>query len=158
MELRESEANGGPVPGGRRSGYFFFAPYRLRDRLRPFTPSVSSDLPQEVDRDTLAISFRKGCYLGQETVARIDALGHVNRLLTRLVSSDTLTPAPGTPLLLDGQTVGQVTSSAFSPSRGKGLVLAYVRCSARTPGLVLVTPEGSPLTVDAASSSSQDSG
>ncbi len=116
------------------------------------------NLPQEVDRDALAISFRKGCYLGQETVARIDALGHVNRLLTRLESSDTLTPAPGTPLLLDGQTVGQVTSSAFSPSRGKGLVLAYVRCSARTPGLVLVTPEGSPLTVDAASSSSQDSG
>ena len=106
------------------------------------------NLPQEVDRDALAISFRKGCYLGQETVARIDALGHVNRMLTRLVSSDTLTPCPGTPLLIDGQAAGEVTSSAFSPTRGKGLALAYVRCSVRTPGTVLVTPEGKPLTVD----------
>jgi len=106
------------------------------------------NLPQEVDRDALAISFRKGCYLGQETVARIDALGHVNRMLTRLVSSDTLTPCPGTPLLLAGQSVGEVTSAAFSPARGKGLALAYVRCSARTPGTTLETPDGTPLVVD----------
>ena len=38
-----------------------------------------SNLPQEVGRDAEAISFTKGCYLGQETVARIDALGHVNQ-------------------------------------------------------------------------------
>ena len=38
-------------------------------------------LPQELGRDARAISFTKGCYLGQETVARIDALGHVNRRL-----------------------------------------------------------------------------
>ena len=39
------------------------------------------NLPQEIARDAQAISFVKGCYLGQETVARIDALGHVNKLL-----------------------------------------------------------------------------
>ncbi len=39
------------------------------------------NLPQEVARDRWTISFTKGCYLGQETVARIDALGHVNKLL-----------------------------------------------------------------------------
>ena len=42
---------------------------------------TTENLPQEVNRDKTAISFTKGCYLGQETVARIDALGHVNRLL-----------------------------------------------------------------------------
>lgn len=106
------------------------------------------NLPQELDRDASAISFRKGCYLGQETVARIDALGHVNRMLTRLVSSDTLSPCPGTPLLVEGQVVGEVTSSAFLPSRGKGLALAMVRCVVRTPGAMLRTPEGAALTVD----------
>ena len=58
-------------------------------RIEAGTPLYGRDitaenLPQEIDRDRLAISFTKGCYLGQETVARIDALGHVNRLL-RLV-------------------------------------------------------------------------
>ena len=42
------------------------------------------NLPQEIARDQYAISFTKGCYLGQETVARIDALGHVNRRLLGL--------------------------------------------------------------------------
>ena len=40
--------------------------------------------PQEIGRDDRAISFVKGCYLGQETVARIDALGHVNQILKGL--------------------------------------------------------------------------
>ncbi|HEY6564507.1 MAG TPA: hypothetical protein VIY86_08435, partial [Pirellulaceae bacterium] len=41
---------------------------------------TDQNLPQELARDGQAISFTKGCYLGQETVARLDALGHVNRL------------------------------------------------------------------------------
>src|SRR4029453_1620592 len=45
---------------------------------------TDDNLPQEVGRDAKAISFTKGCYLGQETVARIDALGHVNRSLVGL--------------------------------------------------------------------------
>ncbi len=43
----------------------------------------SSNLPQEADRDAVAISFTKGCYLGQETVARLDALGQVQKKLVR---------------------------------------------------------------------------
>ena len=55
-------------------------------RIESGTPLFGVDfdeenLPQEVGRDELAISFTKGCYLGQETVARIDALGHVNQQL-----------------------------------------------------------------------------
>ncbi len=42
------------------------------------------NLPQEIDRDALAISFQKGCYLGQETIARLDALGQVQKKLSRL--------------------------------------------------------------------------
>ena len=59
-------------------------------RIEAGTPVFGKDvteknLPQEIGRDARAISFVKGCYLGQETVARIDALGHVNQLLKGLV-------------------------------------------------------------------------
>src|SRR5262245_23136409 len=55
-------------------------------RIEAGTPLFGQDisdknLPQELARDALAINFTKGCYLGQETVARIDALGHVNQTL-----------------------------------------------------------------------------
>ena len=59
---------------------------------------TDKNLPQEIGRDALAISFVKGCYLGQETVARIDALGHVNKTLVgvRFLGSDV--PPPGSEL------------------------------------------------------------
>ena len=58
-------------------------------RIAAGTPVFGKDvteknLPQEIGRDDRAISFVKGCYLGQETVARIDALGHVNQVFKGL--------------------------------------------------------------------------
>jgi folate-binding protein YgfZ len=93
------------------------------------------NLPQEVDRNDTAIHFRKGCYLGQETVARIDALGHVNQLL-RQVRLSTLLPA-GTELTAGGKCVGSVTSSVYSPAYGQALALAYVRRSHAAGGTEL---------------------
>jgi folate-binding protein YgfZ len=84
-------------------------------------------LPQEVARDKQAISFTKGCYLGQETVARIDAVGHVNRLLARVRFEQDQIPAEGTPLLVAGKQVGQTTSAAWSPAIGSPLAMAYLR-------------------------------
>ncbi len=103
---------------------------------------TAANLPQEVGRDQYAISFTKGCYLGQETVARIDALGHVNKNLcgVRFLGSDV--PEPGTPLSLDEKEVGQVTSAAFSPKLGAPLALAYLRRGTQTPGTVLASPIG----------------
>ena len=86
-----------------------------------------SNLPQEIGRDSSAISFTKGCYLGQETVARIDALGHVNRLLKgiRFPQGD----VPTTPLELtcEGDRVGELTSVTFSPQLDGPLGLAIIR-------------------------------
>ena len=92
------------------------------------------NLPQEVGRDVQAISFTKGCYLGQETVARIDALGHVNQRLVgvRFVGSDM--PAGGLELTRDGRIVGSVTSAAFSPKFGLPIALAMVRRESNSPG------------------------
>ncbi len=76
---------------------------------------TEKNLPQEVARDALAISFVKGCYLGQETVARIDALGHVNKMLVGLELSSADVPEAGTEIFAAGQAVGHVTSAAYSP-------------------------------------------
>lgn len=89
---------------------------------------TTDNLPQEVSRDAQAISFTKGCYLGQETVARIDAIGHVNRLLVGVqFSADAELLPAGTELLANGQAVGHVTSSAWSPRLQAPLALAYLR-------------------------------
>lgn len=86
------------------------------------------NLPQELGRDSRAISFKKGCYLGQETVARLDALGHVNKLLRALVVEGAAAPAAGSPLATeDGQAAGTVTSSGFSEALGHAVALAVVR-------------------------------
>ena len=61
------------------------------------------NLPQEIARDRQAISFTKGCYLGQETVARLDALGHVNKILRGLIFDAGPVPRIGTPLTSEGK-------------------------------------------------------
>jgi folate-binding protein YgfZ len=87
-------------------------------------------LPQELGRDERAICLTKGCYLGQETVARIDALGHVNR---RLVALALAAPAEaGAAVTQGGETVGRLTSVCHSPAVGTwlGLGLVLVRAAA----------------------------
>jgi folate-binding protein YgfZ len=88
---------------------------------------TEKNLPQEVNRNRLAISFTKGCYLGQETVARIDALGHVNRTLQSVRFSGSAVPPAGAELRSDAKPVGEVTSATFSPRLGLPLALAYIR-------------------------------
>ncbi|WP_146572125.1 CAF17-like 4Fe-4S cluster assembly/insertion protein YgfZ [Botrimarina hoheduenensis] len=97
------------------------------------------NLPQEVDRNEHAISFKKGCYLGQEPVARIDALGRVNWLL-RGVRIEGPAPASGTALReaqitaqADEKSVGRITSSAATASGA--IALAYLRREHATVGL-----------------------
>ena len=94
-------------------------------RIEAGTPFYGRDitaenLPQEIDRDRLAISFTKGCYLGQETVARIDALGHVNRLLRLVKFPGETVPPTGTELMTaeSDKPVGHVTSSCWSSKQG----------------------------------------
>jgi folate-binding protein YgfZ len=95
------------------------------------------NLPQEVGRDAAAINFRKGCYLGQETIARIDALGHVNKRIVQVRFSGEAVPEGGQELVKDGQSVGRVTSSCWSPRHGAPLALAMVKRGADEPGVQL---------------------
>src|SRR5579883_98289 len=99
---------------------------------------TEKNLPQEIGRDDRAISFVKGCYLGQETVARIDALGHVNQVLKGLwLEPHAVCPSPGSTLQADGKRVGVVTSAAVVPWRGRPLALALIRTSHARAGTVV---------------------
>lgn len=85
-------------------------------------------LAQEANMEALgAVSFSKGCYTGQETVARVHFRGHVNRHL-RGIRFDAEVPVPRGAELLDdtGRSVGEVRSSALSPRSGR-IALAMVR-------------------------------
>ena len=86
-----------------------------------------SNLPQEADRDPLAISFTKGCYLGQETVARLDALGQVQKKLVRW-SIAGYVPSVNTKLVYGEKTVGRLTSVA-ADSEGGAIAIGYARRS-----------------------------
>ncbi len=101
-----------------------------------------SNLPQEVTRSGRAISFTKGCYLGQEPVARIDALGHVNRTLVGVKFSGDEIPSRGAELSREGKVVGQVTSACWSPRLQSPLALAYVRRGSNGVGSVLESSLG----------------
>jgi folate-binding protein YgfZ len=100
----------------------------------------SDNLPQEVGRNERAISFTKGCYLGQETVARIDALGHVNWRLTGLRFAPDDRWDAASELQVDGKTVARLTSRSYSPQLGAVLAMAYVRRGWEKPGTRLPGP------------------
>jgi aminomethyltransferase len=92
-----------------------------------------TSLPQETQQ-MHAVSFSKGCYLGQEIVERIRAQGRVNRKLVRVEVETSSALAPGAKLTAQGAEAGEVTSSVFSPRAGKVVALAYVRSQFADPG------------------------
>lgn len=86
-----------------------------------------STIPQEANLDALhAISYTKGCYVGQEVVARIHFRGHVNRHLRGLLCGDELPPMHATLHDAAGKLVGDVRSAVRSPRLG-AIALAMVR-------------------------------
>ena len=99
-------------------------------------------LPQEVARNEQAISFTKGCYLGQETVARLDALGHVNKQLVTVKFTRDSTPEAPIPLTFKDKQVGEVTSVAWSPTLAAPIGIAMVRREANAVGTVLESAVG----------------
>lgn len=92
-------------------------------------------LPQEAELQDRAISFAKGCYIGQEIIARIRTYGQVAKALRLLRVSGTATPVPeGAPVYAEGKNVGAVTSSTFSPVYQSVVALTYVRKEYFAPG------------------------
>lgn len=129
--------------GAAQCGEVVFDTVRIEAGWPLFGRDITDqNLPQEVDRDAEAISFIKGCYLGQETVARIDALGHVNRKLRSLTFAPNTEPLAGLPLLDGEQPVGEITSATVSPKINAPLALGYVRRGHNEPGTRLTSAQG----------------
>ena len=103
---------------------------------------TDGNLPQEIDRNDRAVSFTKGCYLGQETIARIDAMGHVNKRLCGLRFSSPAVPAVGSELSVDDKVVARITSSCYCPACESPIALAYVQRGHDQQGETFTLPAG----------------
>lgn len=108
-----------------------------------------STLPQEANLEELhAISYTKGCYTGQETVARVHFRGHVNRHLRGLRTASAEPPATGAALFdATGKQVGDVRSTAASPRLG-GVALGMVRREVELGAALVARWEGGEARVD----------
>ena len=95
-----------------------------------------------------AVSYTKGCYVGQEIIARIKYRGHVAKKLRGLVFAKPAVIATGTLLKsIDGKEIGQVTSTVYSPHLGRRLALAYVKFDYIAAGKEVETSDGVPAQV-----------
>lgn len=87
---------------------------------------------------THAVSFTKGCYLGQEVVERIRSRGHVNKNLTGLVIQGERPPLTGSKISVANKEIGTITSSVYSPALKSPIALGYVHRDHRSPGTELL--------------------
>lgn len=113
-------------------------------RIAARIPSVPEDagpgdLPNEAGLEAEAISFTKGCYLGQEVMARLKSMGRVRRRLLKVVASQMLAPTLPAALFQDDRKVGELRSLAPRPDGGVvGLAMGTLQAldSARALSLV----------------------
>ena len=106
-------------------------------RIEAGIPRLGAELDEDVlpaeARLERAISTTKGCYTGQEIVARLASRGHVNHLLVGLRCAGAQPPPVGAELFAEGRRIGEVTSACVSPAAG-AIALGYVRRPLDAPG------------------------
>jgi folate-binding protein YgfZ len=102
---------------------------RIEHGLPRFGVEFDASLyPQEAGLEKLAVSFSKGCYLGQEVVYMLEHRGHVKRKLVPIDVEGAAPPAAGAPVLTpEGESVGEVKSATLGPSSGKPAAIAMVK-------------------------------
>jgi folate-binding protein YgfZ len=100
-------------------------------RIEAGMPAAGSELREDFNpweaRLQDAISLAKGCYVGQEVIARLHTYKKVSRMLVRLLIAGEAAPQPGDPLQREGEATGIVTSVAAVPGTGRIVALGYVR-------------------------------
>lgn len=117
-------------------------------RIEAGTPIYGQDIDEnrfvmEIGRATRAVSYAKGCFLGQEPIVMArDRAGHVPRAFLPIRLSERVTE-PGSKLRREGKDVGVVTSSIDSPRLGGPMALAYIRRGYQDPGTVFNVEDNS---------------
>lgn len=117
-------------------------------RVEAGTPVYGADVDEnrfvvEVGRTAQAISYTKGCYLGQEPIVMARDRGQVNRMLMGVLCGAGPALAAGTKLYQGEAEVGSVTSSVASPRLGQTIALAYLRRGNQEPGMKLTVEPAS---------------
>jgi folate-binding protein YgfZ len=129
--------------GGRPAGWEALNTLRVEAGLPWWGHELDSAIVPLEARLERAISMTKGCYVGQEIIARIDARGRVNNLLGGLRLTGDALPGPGSPILGDEKRIGRVTTAVRSPALGAPIALAFLRREWTEPGrTVTVEVEG----------------
>ena len=116
--------------GGRAAGWTAFETARIEVGIPRFGADMDeTNIPLECGLEARAISYQKGCYIGQEVINRIHSIGHVNRELRGLRLADDLEslPAKGDKLFHGGKEAGHITSAVHSPALNGNIALGYVR-------------------------------
>ncbi len=114
---------------------------RVESGVPEFGVDMDEDtIPLEAGIELRAISFTKGCYVGQEVIVRVRDRGHgrVARRLAGLVVDGTGTPHGGEAVLAGDKEVGRLTSAVFSPALDRPIALGYVHRDFVEPGTRLV--------------------
>ena len=94
-----------------------------------------AQLVQEVARTKQAVSFEKGCYLGQEPIARLDAMGHTNRELRVLrIDGEAIPDDESLTVQHDDAEVGRISSAAIVPGKGQTVAMAVLKNKAAAAG------------------------
>jgi folate-binding protein YgfZ len=133
--------------GGRACGWQAFETARIEASIPRFDADMDeTNIPLECGIESRAVSYNKGCYIGQEVINRIHSVGHVTRELRglRLAGDLKLLPQRGDKLFHAGKEVGYVTSAVKSPTLNTNIALGYVRREANQTGneLTLRTASG----------------
>ncbi len=133
---------------GARAGFLAFDTVRIESG----TPWWGFDLDETtipLDANlSSAIHFDKGCYPGQETIAKITNLGHPARQLRGVVLDSEDPPPPRTALTVDGQGAGTLTSCTWSPRLGKCIGLAMMKWAHRAPGTRILAGQAGGVVVE----------
>lgn len=122
------------LDGVRRVGFDALEALRVERGLPRFGRDYGPEnFPQETGLEE-AVSYTKGCYLGQEVVARIHYRGGVQKVLRGLVFEGARAPEPGAALLADGREAGTVGSVVRSPRLDRMVGLSILHRRAAAPG------------------------
>lgn len=116
--------------GGQVCGWQAFETARIEAGMPRFGADMDeTSIPLECGIEARAISYTKGCYIGQEVINRIHSVGHVNRELRGLRLADDLKELPqrGDKLFHGGKECGHITSTVKSPSLNASIALGFVR-------------------------------
>jgi folate-binding protein YgfZ len=127
--------------GGHACGWEALEIARVEAGIPRFGADMDeTNIPLECGIESRAVSYNKGCYIGQEVINRIHSIGHVNKELRGLRLADDLKnlPARGDKLFHDGKEVGYITSAVKSITVHTNIALGYVRREVNAPGSELV--------------------